>query len=237
MADPRDFIFNSNYQLDKIVGYKTDTITATAGVNTSVTVTTNVTETTFYDGYFSVDGSSINVPLGGKYNVSGTPDPFGNTVGLSCYMNSSGSLTVGYYNNDGSPHTITYCIYLIAKPNQSALAPINPSTGFAFNSNYNYYKIYQDSSTSVTLPSATTVGFSTATATIAHNLGYPPAYRCFVEYNNKLVQSDAALTADSIVSTAMSDNTNLYVQLFNEALVSNQASKVVTVYYRTYYDS
>lgn len=239
MSDPRNFLFNSAYGIDKVIDYLTETVTLAPGTST-VSVPTNLSETALFDGYFIVDSSSNNAPINSQYSLEPGDPVFGARV--SIYVtNNNGVLSIKYSNSDASSHVVTYYIYLIAKSNQSPLEPTIGATGFVFNSSFNYLKIAQDGMTTVSAPSVTTAQvFNSTTTTIPHNLGYAPMFRGYTEYSNKLrAPGSDTSSSDSDGFTPMFsvDSTNLYITIYNIASLVDQPAKDIVCHYRIYYDS
>jgi hypothetical protein len=121
-----------------------------------------------------------------------TPD---NKVAIACYIDSS-----------GQP------ILKIAKDGYDALTATDAQ--LIFNSAQNVFKIVMTSSVSI----PANLG-GTTTTTVAHNLGYVPAFQCYLfvtgsatYYQIPYTSIDAVTGAVNILATAYADATNIYFE-------------------------
>jgi len=179
MVDLRKLYFHSSYGIDQIIGSYAGNFTANAPTfggspeSTNKVITTNIPESTFFQGIFSIDGikwfkfnndTSI-VVLGSEVSVYGGSTP--------------GSLTLTAVNSTTSSpvsFNVFYRVALIAKPDQGRIDPQPTIAEIIFNSEENYLKIVNDSTTNISLG----IGGTTKHRD-PHNLGYFPQAMAYLE--------------------------------------------------------
>lgn len=165
MADPRNFLLNTDYPMDKIAGY--------------------------FSGSYSASGSPLGLTIPHSLGImplcimTWSLDPNFNTsyqpTGIvsveqmycNCYSTTT-SIVLQAQKIDGGAFTVYYRIYYFL-PENSTLDVPGTSTGldnFVLNTDYNYCKVYM---------AGTTTGFS---AEITHNLGYYPQVDVWRQLNN-----------------------------------------------------
>lgn len=156
-----NFLFNSDYPIDKIIGYQTGSLTGTSvsanpshgfsfdplpyvqwSLNANFD-TADDTEGAFVLGYQTFSG--INVGLG--------------TINLSAL------------SSDGVSRTYYYRIFYTMPPDIDADVPIINMDDFKFNTDYNYPKIYREGV------------INSSTGTVDHNLGYYPQVEVWYQWN------------------------------------------------------
>lgn len=220
--NPNKLQFYSGYNIDKIIGTYTgsfDLPAPTAGNTTTVTVSmpTNINNTTFYQGIFSLDGgnnwNSFYTDIANVISVDPSVNPQGDcevygtsTAGM---INIIGLNTANFSATKFFSFTPLYKVALIAKPSQDNITPQPIGTNQYFNSTYNYQKIFMDT---VNQSSGTDI-----TTTVTHNLNYIPKIRAFYETGGTMEIVQATIT-----------NTTASVTLFG--------TLDATVYIRIYYD-
>jgi len=182
MIDIAKTNFLSSLEVDKILGTYTGSFTstqpsATPPAKTTVTesITTNIADTTFFQGIFSIDGGT-------------TWNDFGyNKFPLQVFgLSQSGTFKIIAINshsfiNPGSDsaYTVSYKVALIAKPSQGTISPQPIGSISFFKSSLNYQKILSDTSQNASVASG-----STGTLTFNHTLGAIPKVRSFIEGSN-----------------------------------------------------
>lgn len=178
MGDVTDLYFHSSYPIDKIIGYFEGSFVASApggGIQnrTTDTFATLITESTFYDGIYTIDGGTTWRNIGTAYRVSGSTEllVFG-------YSNAN-SFTVGADNFSfvgGNDYTVEYKVILIAKTDQGDITPQPIGADILFDSRQNYQKILLDTSQAISITNG-----NETTYDFAHDLGYIPKVRSFIE--------------------------------------------------------
>lgn len=168
MTDPRNFLVNSNYPLDKIVYMTSGSMLVPVTFSGDLTIahglgfmplplilwSNDVDFTTTYtsgDATYNsgaIDGSSFT--LGQSYNVSA----------------DSTNLVINQYNNSGSTKTVYYRVYCFPPSTLDEDTEIEHTSSlgnnFILNTDYNYMKL------------AFTGALSSGTPSFSHNFGYIP---------------------------------------------------------------
>lgn len=243
-VDPRNFLLHSNYPTDKIVEIISSddvgTVTVASGATSTQTYVHSLGDTAFFVGKFWLDGTTKQAPLGSTIVVSGDYSDINaiftdGVYATSTYITST-DFHISFVNNDASSQTVAFEIYLISKSDQLPLETGNLSK-LSFSSNYNYFKIAQDST--VAIPSLAAASSSpfyrVQTITIPHNLGYVPMVRAFVETDIRLATGTTVDSGGLRIRVNYSiDDTNLYLQVSNFS--TTDASATGLFHYRIYYD-
>ena len=164
-VDPRDFLLNTDYEMDKIILFKSGTINAG---QYDVRIQHGLSFAPLIFGVFAyTDDFSGPRPMPYQYI---TPEL---TIDVGLYSDPT-NLYLSYHNSSGTPATIYYRIYAF-EPSDSR-SSITPTSGFAkdfiLNTDYNYCKLKEKG----------VVDASTST-TIQHNLGYLPQVLVWNELN------------------------------------------------------
>jgi len=164
--------------------------------STSVTITTGISEKTLFQGVFSTDGgttwcdfnSNIAARLGSFSNLQ-TQMMYGYSKANSLTLTADNwNVTSDGTHWNGSAYTFMYKVVLFNRPGQGDVTPQPLVESLNFSAQYNYQKIFRDSTFDFTFP----VG--TNTATITHNLGYVPKFRCYIDnFSSGLAPDNAAL--------------------------------------------
>lgn len=155
-VDPRDFILNTDYEMDKIVFYKTGELPA-GSYDEPIKHGLSFAPLVF--GVFSyVDDFSGPRPI--PYSFI-TPD---NTINVDALADSE-NVYLSYINYAGTPAKIYYRLYGFEPSDSHAHVPSTSRYAgeFILNTDYNYCKLKQKG-----------VVNATSTVTIKHGLGYLP---------------------------------------------------------------
>lgn len=244
-VDPRNFLFNSNYQTDKILRVisSSDVGTITTPTNTfgqANVFPTGIAETTLFDASFRLSGGSTRSPMGGYilFDDSNTDlQGLFNSVTMSI-MSEPNQITV-YTNNNSltTSSTIEFDIVLIAKSNQGPVEIEPIDSNFTFDTRQNYLKIAEDDIYPFTAPPTPFTAVSVTPLTVVdHNLGYIPMTRTYIEYNNKMFDSrDYYGVGGPQLSPGISISESSLV-LTPYSFV-NAGSVSADLHYRIYYDS
>ena len=112
--------------------------------------------------------------------------------------------------------------------------PVANYKKIAFSSQFRYMNISSKGTATATIPNT---AFTDGTVTVAHNLGYNPFFRVFIQFpgDSKVFSVGSgpntyALISDYEVDNIHADSTNLYVSLFK----NSAGGGTFTVYYRIY---
>jgi hypothetical protein len=220
--DNTKLVFNSNVSIDKILSVYSGSFLAPAGnLSAGSMHSLGVNDLVYFAGLFSVDGGAQQ-DLGGQTSE-------GSTKQVWCWGKSTnGEITIEYWNTDSSEHTVAYEIAIISKPSNTLYTPTSqPNNQLYLSSNENMQKIAFDK----TIPLSITGNY---TYTAAHNLGYRPCVRAFLDNGSVLIDAIGSTVGfnigfpDLLVSV---DNTNVY---FIWSGVSSTYN--LNLNYRIYYD-
>lgn len=170
--DLRQVYFNSNYQIDKILGTFSGTFTATGTGGLTVTTTdsflTNIPERTLFQGKYTLDGGTTWIRFSNSYAPSSPTSPHLDVYGYS----TEDTFYVQARNHpasSGTDYDVEYEVALIATPDQGDIDIQPRGSNTVFNSNDNYLKIIADEVEAVSLG----VG-GNLSSSIYHGLGYYP---------------------------------------------------------------
>lgn len=229
--------FTSVYPIDNVLSIYSGSITIpvrTDPVNT-VTLQTNLGDSCFYAGVFSVNGSSTEfINIGGRKYYDDGAGAY-TEYGVEAYSTSSG-IVISTRTNDTSAHSCTFKVASIAKPDQGVVdltTQTAPTIENFLSSDNTYLQIAQDYHE----PYSITTSYSN-TLTIPHNLGYVPVVRAFAEVDSKLwdlSQSGAVLYQSGftyLTAEIILDTTNVYIYFKN----GTSTAKTADVYCRIYYE-
>lgn len=208
-----DAIVDSRYPIDKIIGTLTGSFSLSApAANATNTVTfpwtTNIADTTLFQGVYSVDGGTTWNPLQYRKNHVETVDPAVNPQGelfvygesKSNLLNIVGSNQRNASSTFGTDYTVQFKVALIAKRDQGTITPQPIGSATLFDSRLDYQKIAVDD--------VTAISGSGLTTTIPHNLGYIPKVRVFREESGTLRSMGYQLSKKVTIDTS-----NVYVTI------------------------
>lgn len=194
----RNFILNSNYPIDQVVGMKSGSLympanssTATSSVAHGLPFTPLVIGTCSPSSTFTSNKDAV-MPL---Y----VPQSF-STVHLR--TNGTNIIAQGY-NNTASAITYYWRAILLEPSDSNSEVPFTNELAdtFQFNTDYNYSKLVKS-------------GVVTSNSTIDHNLGYLPQVMLWKQMSDGTYPlTNAATPADSYAGTTTVDSNNLYILL------------------------
>lgn len=217
-VDPRDFLLNTDYEMDKIIYFTEGSLSA----GQSVTLSHDLG---FIPLIFGVCAFSSD--FSDPHSIPYEEITQNNTITFTAYAKND-RIELSYVDQNGDHPTIYYRIYGFEPDGSNAtVAPTNNvAKKFVLNTDYNYCKLFQKGS----------VNGNTATS-ITHDLGYIPQTLVWGEatdyQNNKIIfpitrsdfsNIDGTQTIDGIVVTT--------TQIRFEATLY-QYDKI---HYRIYYD-
>ena len=210
--NPRDFLLNTDYEMDKIVYFKDGDFTGSAEFQHGLGFTPLIFGVWSTDSIFN----SVNT-LG----VTDSSPEAGYTpvLGVRCSANGSTIKLTASGENSGSTR-IYYRVYAFEPTGSAANIPItsDKANTFIMNTDYNYCKL------------KATGEFTQNGQEYAHNLGYIPLVMAWVKY-----ESDSSGTQPM---TFGSNYTNFKIIVTtNKIRIENIQSGVVEkIYWRVYYD-
>jgi hypothetical protein len=224
MVNASSVVYASSIATDKLLGSYTNSFTSTnstPGTTTTTTDTkvTNIADTTFVVGIFSIDSGTTWNAMEADINHS---DSNGDISVFA--QSSSGIVQVIAKNirNSSAPagtwtFTVQYKIMLIAKSDQGTVTPQPIGGNVYFDSRKNYQKIALDTFQTIS-------GTNTVT-TFTHNLGYIPRVRIFYETAGVMrirggISSSRTDITTSTVTVTMAGtiaSTKLYARIYYSA--------------------
>lgn len=236
--------FASSYEVDKILGTFEGSFSAPSGTVTYNSIATLITESTFFQGIYSVDaGTTWNdfntvIDSSGTNNLDVSGRSNANTFVIRADNQTSGGGAVTY--------TVKYKVALIAKYNQGNVTPQPIGANIVFDTRLNYQKIFSDTSRSLTL-----ANLSNNRETFNHALGYVPKVRSFLEttssfaslpagmyetgyFARKVLSAGPTIDGNSASSGVLSNSSNTYAELHNQG---GAGSLTCTLFMRIYYDA
>jgi len=232
--NPTNYVFMSEYGIDKILSIFSGSFTAASRPSLpaiGASFASGINDLVFCQGTFTVDGGNPQ-DLGSELLVNGF-------YVQALAGSQSNNINIYYNNDDTVAHTITYNVFMISKPSNGLFTPGNlPANSDYFNSNDNYQKIDIDGEESISVSAATGNGPTDTVITIAHNLGYMPCVRAFVDdgttLTDVLVRNSPALVYNrGVLMTNTVDNSNVYFRFTN----LDSATYSFNLSYRIYYDA
>ena len=206
-VDPRDFLLNTDYEMDKIVYFIKGSLTE--GQSENIPHKLGFTPLVF--GFFAFN-SDMSDPRTLPFQQITTD----NTIAFTLFANSS-VVQIGYGNYADNPPPAYYCIYAF-EPSDSRSkvgATIKYAKDFVLNTDYNYCKLYEK-------------GIVNGDVTITHNLGYNPQVLAWREDSNGLVSPIESILRDDPFT-----NNPSWVRVTNSEVNFKNTGKV---HYRIYYD-
>ena len=175
--NPTNYVFMSEYGIDKILSIFSGSFTAAsrpASPAVGASFASGIDDLVFCQGTFTVDGGNPQ-DLGSELLVNG----FDVQAVAGSQVNN---INIYYNNADTATHTIAYKVLMISKPSNGLFTPGNlPANSDYFDSSNNYQKIDIDGEQSISVAAAVSTTPTDTVITIAHNLGYIPCVRAFVD--------------------------------------------------------
>jgi hypothetical protein len=224
MPDTSKIVFDSRIPTDKLLGsYDSFLVSSNSTPNSTVTTTsvhvTNIPETTFVVGIFSIDNGAT------WQGMEAEVDHSDNQGAITVYAQSiAGQVEIVAKNRRdfGAPagafvFTVLYKVMLLAKSDTSNVTPQPIGSNVYFDSRKNYQKIALDDYQTVTGSNTTTV--------FTHGLGYEPRVRVFYE-------TGGVLRIRGGITTSRTDITPTTVSVFMNGSITN-----TKIYVRVYYDA
>ena len=173
-VDPRDFLLNTDYEMDKIILFKEGSLNS-GQYDVSLPHSLGFAPLIFGVCAFNADFSD---PRSIPYTNQTSTDFV--TFDVSA---TSTDIKVSYNSSSGTPSKAYYRIYAFEPSDVTASIPSTSgdATNFILNTDYNYCKLYQKG----------VINASNVT-TITHNFGYLPQVMAWRESNGKIFASNIA---------------------------------------------
>lgn len=236
MADPRNFLFSTDYPTDKVVLLKSGSITIN-DQSDPITVPHGLSFTPWVNGVFSstADFSGDVFPFGVGPIVS-VQTGVSTWSPMPTILSIAADATNIYFMPDRNLYSRTfyYRVYGFADENADvdAQPTANQADVFAFNTDYNYCKLKQSGTADV----------SGGDVVVTHGLGYLPQVDVWQSAPNS-VTGVGTVVQKAVVSRHIVDYPTAYsnwFELTNQALIfrrgSLPSSGTNMFYYRIYYD-
>ena len=204
--DPRDFLLNTDYEMDKIVYFTEGSLDE--GQVRNISHKLPFTPLVFGICAFNSDFSDPRTL------------PFeqvrDNIISFTIYANSS-IIQIGYGNYADNPPKAYYRIYAFEPSNSFAKVgkTSQHAKNFILNTDYNYCKLYEK-------------GIVNSDTTVQHNLGYIPQVLVWQEDSNGLVYP----TSNALLDDPISDSPS-WVRVTSTGVTFKNVGKS---HYRIYYD-
>lgn len=211
-VDPRDFVLNTDYEMDKIVLFKQGSFTQ------SLQIPHGLSYTPLPFGVWSLDSdfNSTNTISG----IDSNPEiPYTPMLSVSLIANSTNLVLNSASNTNNAP--IYYRIYAFEPSTSTKDAPSTSTNAnkFILNSDYNYAKLLASGE------------FTTTGQEYQHNLGYLPQVLAWMQYpkNGEEVTEFMAISSEfTNVKLIVTENKiqcgNLWSQILDK------------IHWRIYYD-
>lgn len=211
-SDPRDFLLNTDYEMDKIIYF----IDGEIGAGESKSFAHKLPFTPLVFGVCSVN-SDFNDPRTLPFNET-TPD---NTISLIVGASAT-DVQIEYINYATNPPKMYYRIYGFEPSDSHSKVPSTSkhAGNFILNTDYNYCKLFSKGIVS-----------GAGTHTVTHNLGYIPQVLAWGEYNGSTGPIEQSLPSDPVA------NRPQYIAVTNSnIIIVVPPSSYDRVHYRVYYD-
>lgn len=247
MANPRNFVLTSDYPIDEVFGTYSGSFFSPAPVSTgggttvTVNVTTNIPNSSFFVGVFSLDGGTTWQDFNSTLpRVAGGTNVWYQTFTMVGESQSNGTLVLkglnyyDYLNSIGVSYTVMWKAALIAKANQPPLNLQSTGLNLYIDTDLNYRKILSETAQTLTSPATSTV-----TLTFPHNLGYKPDFDAYITGSTDTTNLNPtsiysvgySMVYGNVYYDAMVDETNVYIVGGNGSLDAYSANIIVRIYY------
>lgn len=214
-VDPRKFLLNTDYEMDKIIFFTSGSIKASE-MDKTIDHTLGFAPLVFGVCAFS---ESFNDPRTIPYNYSTQS----NTIAFNIQATST-QIKISYANYNDQNTPIYYRIYAFEPSTSSAriLPTGNLAKKFILNTDYNYCKLCKKGTMS-----------GNGQHSVSHNLGYIPQTLIWAESSGTIIPIDQSNSwYDPIL------NEPFGVQVTNSQVISDfpATANYDTIHYRIYYD-
>lgn len=212
-ANPRDFLLNTDYEMDKIVLFKEGSFTSTKDITH---------ELPFIPLAFGVWSTSSNFSsvntIGKIEDFTGPPSTYTPPMGVFCQVDTTKIHLESRGNSNNQ--TIYYRLYAFEPSDSTANVPETSSNSdtFIFNTDYNYSKLMHAGD------------FTSDNQEYTHNLGYIPQVMAW--YKATL----GTATWVSPIVTGDADGARLIVTTTKIKITGLSSTVINKIYWRIYYD-
>lgn len=205
-VDPRNFLLNTDYEMDKIIYF------SEGSVDTGQTVTLSH-GLSFIPLVFGV--CAFNSDFSDSRTIPYNYTTASNSITFDIQSTAT-NVSLTFSDQSGSQSKMYYRIYGFEPTNSSAaVAPTNEhAKKFVLNTDYNYCKLYKK-------------GIQNGDGSVAHNLGYIPQVLVWREASNAIYPVEQSTPSDPI------SNYPEQVQVTTQNISFQNIGKA---HYRIYYD-
>lgn len=212
MSDPRDFLLNTDYEMDKIVYYTSGELTPTGFREVYVDeYNLGFTPLVFAVLSFSEDFSDSRMDAMFTFE----------DISVSIYAYSDG-VTMYYVNNNNPNQKIYYRIYGFEPSDSTSNVGTTQKDAktFILNTDYEYSKLYKK-------------GIISQDATIEHNLGYTPFVMAWEELPNTRPSPNVIFPC---YSSGNDPRNGANISITDTNVTISNITSPGKVHYRIYYD-
>lgn len=212
-VDPRNFLLNTDYEMDKIIYFTDGSIT---GDETTKTINHGLGFAPLIFGTCSTS-SNFSDPRTIPYLYQTQS----NTISFSAKADSQ-KITIEFYNFETPSMRMYYRIYAFAPDNvTSTIAPTaSHANKFILNTDYNYCKLCKKGTTS-----------GSSNTSVSHGLGYIPQVLAWREQNGEITPNEDNYWNDPLFGTPFGIAVGTSTVDFKFANYSYNK-----IHYRIYYD-
>lgn len=199
MVDPRNFLLNTDYPLDKIVYMDSGSFTIPAGSYATSTKAHGKTFTPLATLSWSTS-STFTTSKESNIPVLEFTDP--DLIQVNNYTNGT-NIVIDGYNPTTSSKTIYWRAFGFMPSNVNVDTPgtATSSNSFQFNTDYNYCKLYNSG--------------ITTTATITHNLGYRPQVTAWKQTGSNIAQvNDKGIVKVGTTTVNIISTDNIHYRIY-----------------------
>lgn len=211
MTNPKDFLLNTDYEMDKIILVKTGSFVDSKDIQHGL----NLAPLPF--GIWSTDQNFNIVNTIGVTDSSAEPG-YSPELGVTC-TSYNDKITIQASGDGSATTTIYYRLFAFESPNstQDIAGTSDLATEFVLNTDYNYRKLKASGT------------FTQSGETFTHNLGYIPQIMAWADYS-------AALGTGVQPLMSASNSTNHKVVVTNTTIRVGTLISGEKIYWRVYYD-
>lgn len=213
MSDPTDFLLNTDYEMDKIVYYKSGEVMPNNGESYRYIDEFDLGFIPLVFATLSYTEDFSDTKMNSMIAADGT------TISLQAF---SDGITLDYHNTVNPNQKLYYRIYAFEPSNSTASVGKTQKDAkqFILNTDYNYCKLYKK-------------GIATSNTTIDHNLGYVPLVLAWQE--NRWTNPSPGIVIPCWFSGA-EDSNYASVSVTSSSVTITGIPANAKVHYRIYYD-
>ena len=213
-VDPREFLLNTDYEMDKIIYFKEGSFTTPHGQYKSITINHNLSFVPLVFGILSFNSDFTNTRT-----IPFSLSTIAASSTSSCSLDAdSTQISLSYLDEPGRfSTTVRYRIYGFEPSNsrEKVGATNKYAKNFILNTDYNYCKLYKK-------------GVANSGETITHNLGYIP---------QTLAWKETTFYGDPIISPIDDSTLSTSEVTINSQKVKFNVPDATKIHYRIYYDA